>query len=60
MQYLGGEKMKKVFNSIVTFFKNIFGKDIKVSVKKNQKYNINKNKQCNISINDGGDKNGKK
>lgn len=52
--------MKKVFNSIVTFFKNIFGKDIKVSVKKNQKYNINKNKQCNISINDGGDKNGKK
>ena len=44
--------MKKFLNSIVNFFKAIFGQDIRVSVQKNQKYNI--------IINDNGDLNGKK
>lgn len=47
--------MKNVLISIINLFKKIFGQDIKFSYKKNQKYNINKNKQCNISINDVGD-----
>ena len=52
--------MKKVLKSIVNFFKNIFGQDIKISVDNNTKYNVNKNKECNISINDSGEKNDKK
>ena len=52
--------MKKILNSIVDFFKTIFGQDIKISMKKKQKYNVNKNKKCNITINDNGDENGEK
>ena len=52
--------MMKVLNMIINFFKKIFGQDIKVSIEKKQKYNINKNKKCNISINEVGDDNGKK
>lgn len=52
--------MNKILNSIVNFFKAIFGQNIRVSVQKNQKYNINKNKKSNITINDNGDGNGKK
>ncbi len=46
--------MKKILSSIINLFKGVFGHDIKMSYEKNQKYNINKNKQCNISINDVG------
>lgn len=52
--------MKKIFNAIYTFFKNLFGQDINVSVEKNIKYDVKKNKNCNISINDGGDNNERK
>ncbi len=52
--------MKKIFNSIINFLKNIFGQDIKISIEKKQKYNINKNKKCNVIINDNGDEYGKK
>ena len=45
--------MKKILDAIITFFKNIFGQDINVSVIKETKYNINKNKKCNINISDG-------
>ena len=51
--------MSNVLNSIINFFKSIFGGDINVSIDKNQKYNINKNKNCNITIKDNGDKNEK-
>lgn len=44
--------MKKIIDTIIKFFKNIFGQEIKVSVENNKKYNINKNKKCNISINE--------
>lgn len=49
--------MKKIFNAIIKFFKGIFGSDIKVNIEEKQKYNINKNKDCNIIINDNGEKN---
>ena len=49
----------KIIKRILSFFKNLFGQDIKVSVENNSKYNINKNKKCNISINDLGDTNEK-
>lgn len=47
----------KLIKKIINFFKNLFGQDIKVNVENNSKYNINKNKECNISINDSGDNN---
>lgn len=46
--------MKKVLKSIITFFKLIFEKDIDISVENHNKYNINKNKSCDISINENG------
>ncbi len=50
----------KIIKKIITFFKNLFGQDIKVNVENNSKYNIKKNKKCNISINDSGDNNERK
>ena len=49
--------MEKVLKSIVSFFKTIFGKDIEVSIENHNKYNINKNKNCDISINENGGNN---
>ena len=45
--------MEKIFNKIIEFLKNIFGSNIENKVDNHSKYNINKNKQCNISINEG-------
>ncbi len=50
----------KIIKKIITFFKNLFGQDIKVNVENNSKYNIKKNKKCNISINDSGNNNERK
>lgn len=49
--------MKKFINSVISFFKSIFGQDIQVSIENNNKYHIKKNKNCDISINENGDKN---
>lgn len=48
--------MSEVMNKIFTFFKNLFGSDIKTTIEKNNKYNINKNKHCNINISEKGAK----
>ena len=50
----------KVIKKILSFFKNLFGQDVKVSIDNNSKYNIKKNKKCDISINDLGDNNERK
>ena len=47
----------KILSSIISFFKTIFEKDIKISVENNNKYNVKKNKKCNISIIENGDNN---
>lgn len=49
--------MKSIIKSIINFFKNIFGQDIKVSVENNKKYDIKKNEKCNITINEHGGNN---
>ena len=51
--------LKNIINSIVSFFKSIFGQDIKVSIENNKKYDIKKNENCNININEHGDNNEK-
>lgn len=45
--------MKKIFEKIVSLLKDIFGNSIETKIDNHSKYNINKNKQCNISINEG-------
>ena len=45
--------MKNIFEKIVSLLKTIFGSGIETKVDNHSKYNINKNKQCNISINEG-------
>lgn len=49
--------MKKILKSIASFFKSIFSKDIEISVENHNKYNINKNKNCDISISENGGNN---
>lgn len=51
---------KEILNFIVAFFKKLFEKNINIHVENNNKYNVKKNKNCNISINDSGDNNDKR
>lgn len=47
----------KIISSIISFIKNIFEKDIKISVDNNSKYNVKGNKKCKISIVENGGNN---
>lgn len=52
--------MKNIFNKIFKILKKLMESNIEINSDNHSKYNINKNKDCNISINENGVNNEKK
>jgi len=52
--------MKEIFKKIISFLKSIFSNDIETKIDNHSKYNINRNKNCDISITENGGKSEKR